>query len=281
MNAVDADFIPTMKLQIASGRNFLHDNSADIKNAMIINEAMAKEYGWTEPIGKKLPGSYEQKVIGVVKDFHFESLHNKIQPLALVLQPDSMFRHSSDVNVPFSTQPRISVRLRAGNLADQMAFLKKAWKSVAEGQDFDYRFLDDSLDAMYRDDQRLGTIVRWASFLSILIACMGLFGLATLIVSRRTREIGIRKVLGADVRSLVGLLSKDFAILVGVASVIAFPIAWWALRQWLQDFAYRIRISWWVFLLAALIALLIAMITVGFQAFRAALTNPVKTLRNE
>jgi putative ABC transport system permease protein len=281
MNAIDADFVKTMNLEIIAGRSFLADNPADITNSMIVNEALVKEYGWTEPIGKKLPGRYEQQVIGVVKDFHFESLHNIIQPLAMVMRPDSMFRRSNDVGFVFAPQPRINVRLKGGNIHEQVASIKTAWKAVAGDQDFEYHFLDESLNSMYKDEQRLATIVRYASALSIFIACMGLFGLATLVVARRTKEIGIRKVLGADVKSLVRLLSKDFIVLVIIASLVAFPIAWWALNKWLQDFAYRISIEWWVFIIAALSALLIALLTVSFQAVKAAVANPVKSLRTE
>ena len=281
MNAIDADFINTMQLEILAGRNFSVGNNADVISSMIVNEALVKEYGWTDPIGKKLPGKYEQQVIGVVKDFHFESLHNKIQPLALVLRPDSMFRRSSDVSMVSSTQPRISVRLKGGNLQEQIALLKSAWHSVAPDQDFEYRFLDESLNALYQEEQRLGTVVRYAAVLSIFIACLGLFGLATLVVARRTKEIGIRKVLGAGTGSLVRLLSRDFVILVAIAAVIAFPVAWWALNKWLRDFAYRVDIEWWVFFTAAALTLLIALMTVSFQAVKAALANPVKSLRTE
>lgn len=281
MNAIDSGFVRTMNIQIVAGRNFSEGNSADVTESMIVNEALVKEYGWIDPIGKKLPGRYKQQVIGVVKDFHFESLHNKIQPLALVMKPDSMFRSSNDVSVLFATQPRISVRLKAGNLKEQVSLLESAWKSVAPGQDFEYRFLDESLNAMYQQEQRLGTVVHYASSLSIFIACMGLFGLSSLVVVRRTKEIGIRKVLGADVKSLVGLLSKDFIVLVAIAAVIAFPVAWWALNEWLQDFAYRITIAWWVFFAATMVTLSIALLTVSFQAIRAAIANPVKSLRIE
>ncbi len=281
MNAIDADFVKTMNLEIIAGRNFSASNPADLSGSMIVNEALVKEYGWADPIGKKLPGRYEQQVVAVVKDFHFESLHNKIQPLALVMRPDSMFRRSGDVSMVFSPQPRINIRLKGGNLQEQVAFLQAAWKTVAPDQDFEYRFLDESLNAMYREEQRLGTVVRYASVLSIFIACMGLFGLATLVVARRTKEIGIRKILGADIKSLVGLLSKDFIVLVVIAAVVAFPIAWWALNKWLQDFAYRISIEWWVFIVAAASALAIALLTVSFQAIKAAIANPVKSLRTE
>ena len=281
MNAVDVDFIPTMKLQLLAGRNFSTDNSADLTGSMIINESLAKEYGWNDPIGKKLPGRFNQTVIGIVKDFNFESLHNKIQPLALVMRPDSMTRQANDVAFNFAPQPRISIRLRKGDLKAQMASVEKNWKAIAGSQDFAFGFLDESLNNQYKDELRLGKIVRFASLLSIFISCLGLFGLVTLAVVRRTKEIGIRKVLGADVQSVVMLLSKDFIWLIAIAAIIAFPVAWWSLNKWLQDFTYRIQISWWVFVVAGLAALVIALVTVSLQAVKAAISNPVNALRSE
>jgi putative ABC transport system permease protein len=279
-NGVDADFISAMGLQVVAGRDFQKDNSADSNN-ILVNEALVREYRWTDPIGKKLPGKYSQEIIGVVKDFHFESLHNMIQPAVLALKPDSVFAASTDVTYDFSPQPRVSVRFRGGNLQEHIQFLRGAWKSVAGDQDFEYQFLDEALAASYQQEQRLGNMVQYASFLSIFIACMGLFGLATLIVVRRTKEIGIRKVLGADVTRIVTLLSREFLNLVLIASLIAFPVAWWALHQWLQDFAYRIAIPIWIFLAAAIMALVVVLGTVSIQTIKAALTNPVKSLRTE
>jgi len=279
-NAVDADFVNTMGLTVVKGRSFSKVGTAD-SNYILVNEALVKEYGWKEPIGQRLPGKYEQQVIGVVKDFNFQSLHTGIVPVVMAIKPDSIFRRSSDVSYAFSPQPRISVRFSGGNLQKHIAFLRSAWKSVAGDQEFVYQFLDDALNSAYQQEQRLGAMVRYASFLSIFIACMGLFGLATLVVIRRTKEIGIRKVLGADVSRIVLLLSKDFILLVVIASLIAFPIAWWSLQKWLQDFAYRISIPWLAFIGAALLALVVALTTVSLQAIKAALSNPVKSLRTE
>ena len=279
-NAVDADFIPMMNLKIIAGRAFSKNNPAD-SNYILVNETLVKEYGWKNPISKRLPGKYDNRILGIVEDFHVESLHNPIQPVVLALKPDSIFRRSSDVNYSFSPQPRISVRFAGGNLQEHINFLRSAWKSVAGDQDFDYQFLDDALNAAYQQEQRLAKIVRYASLLSIFIACMGLFGLSTLIVVRRTKEIGIRKVLGANTGRIVILLSKDFVALVIIASLIAFPIAWWALQQWLEDFAYRTQINGWIFIAATFIALLVALLTVSMQSIKAARANPVKSLRTE
>lgn len=283
MNAIDAEFIPVMGIQMAAGRNFLPQNTSDSMDAMILNEAMAEEYGWTpqQAIGQKLPGNFEQTIVGVVKDFNFESLRKPVTPLMLVMKPDSVFRRINNISFDAAMQPRITIRMQPGNPENQVAALRKAWKAVAGDQDFEYRFLDESLATMYLEEQRLGTIVRYASGLSIFVACMGLFGLATLIITRRTKEIGIRKVLGADVSSIIRLVSKEFIIMVTVAAFISFPIAWWVLNKWLQDFAYRVNISWWVFAVSGIAALLVALFTVSFQAIKAALMNPVKSLRTE
>jgi putative ABC transport system permease protein len=280
-NAVDANFIRTMGLNMQAGRAFSADNPADINGSAIVNEAFVKEFGLTDPVGKELPGAFDQRIIGVVKDFHYMSLHSKIEPLFLTIVADSVLRRTSDINISAPPQPRISVRLREGNISANIETLKNTWKQVAPDQDFDYRFLDESIAALYRAEQRTSTIVKIASGLSIFIACMGLFGLATLTVVRRTREIGIRKVLGADVSSIVTLLSKDFAKLIVIAAVLAFPLAWWFMNDWLKDFAYRTTISWWIYVTAGVLALVIALATISFQAIKAALANPVKSLRTE
>jgi putative ABC transport system permease protein len=280
-NSVDAHFVQTMGLKMIQGRAFSPDNTADFSSAAIVNESFIKEFGLTDPIGKKLPGAFDQQIIGVVQDFNYMSLHNKIVPLMMTIQSDSVFRRTSDISFAFPPQPRVSVRLKGGNLTASIDMLKQAWKKVAPNTDFEFKFLDESIAALYQAEQRTGTIVKIASLLSIFIACMGLFGLATLTVARKTKEIGIRKVLGAEVSSIVGLLSKDFAILVIIAAVISIPLAWWFMHEWLKDFAYRTNISWWIYLVSGLLALVIALGTVSFQAIKAAMMNPVKSLRTE
>lgn len=280
-NAVDPYFLKTMGIQIAEGRDFSPDNPADYTSSMIVNEALVKQFGWKSGVGQKLPGRIEQQIVGVVKDFNYQSLHTKVEPLAMVIKPDTFFRRINDISFTSPLQPRISVRLKAGNLTANLNTLKQVWKNVAPDQEFEFRFLDETVAAQYRQEQRTATIVKIASALSIFIACMGLFGLATLTVVRRTREIGIRKVLGASVGSVVRLLSKEFLVLVIIAALIAFPVGWWAMNKWLEDFAYRIHIAWWVFPVAGIAALLIALLTVSFQAIKAALANPVKSLRTE
>jgi putative ABC transport system permease protein len=279
-NQVDPSFIPAMQIQMQQGKGFDINNTADINNSIIVNEALVKEYGITDPVGKKF-GKYSQQIIGVMKDFNYESLHSSVKPLVLSLNADTMFRQSEDISYANSPQPRISIRMKAGNIADNIHILEKAWKTVAPTQDFQYHFLDESLDAAYTQEKKSSILVRIASALSVFIACMGLFGLATLTVARRTKEIGIRKVMGASVMQLVQLLSKDFVVLVAVAALFSFPLAWWAMHSWLADFAYKVNISGWVFLIAGCLAILIALLTVSYNAVKAAMANPVKSLKTE
>ena len=279
-NEVDASFIETMQIPILEGRSFQPQNAADTNNSIIVNETLVKEYGIKDPIGKRF-GKYSQLIVGVTKDFNYESLHNKIGPLVLSLKLDTIARQSNDISFANPTQPRISVRMKGGSVQDNIKILKKAWQAVAPNQDFEYHFLDESLAAGYEQEQKSATVVKIASGLSIFIACMGLFGLATLTVTRRTKEIGIRKVLGANASQVVKLLSKDFLVLIVIASLIAFPVAWWAMNKWLADFAYRTGISWWVFAIAAIVSIVVAFVTISTQAIKAALTNPVKSLRTE
>jgi putative ABC transport system permease protein len=280
-NSIDPKYVPTMGLKIVQGRNFETGNTADLAAAALVNEAYVKAFNITDPIGKKLAGPFPQQIIGVVKDFNFESLHTRVQPLVMTCNADSVIRYASDINFNAPPQPRISILLKPGDISENVAVLKQAWAAVAPGQDFDYEFLDETIAEQYRQEQRTSSVVRIASALSIFIACMGLFGLTTLSVVRRVKEIGIRKVLGASVPSIVRLLAKDFVLLVCIASIIASPIAWWAVHTWLQDFSYHVPVNGWVFLAAGLGAMVIALATISIQTIKAAWANPVESLRSE
>jgi putative ABC transport system permease protein len=279
-NQVQPGFTQAMRITMAQGRSFTEGNTADYNNSIIVNEALVKGYGLINPVGQKF-GIYSQRIVGVMKDFNYESLHEEIKPLVLALNGDTIMRQSQDVSFALSPQPRISIRMKPGNLTTEVNILRQAWQKVSPSQDFEYHFLDESLAEAYKDEQKSSTIVKIASSLSVLIACLGLFGLATLTVARRTKEIGIRKVLGANVGQIISLVSKEFVVLVIAAALIAFPVAWWAMHNWLLSFAYRTGISWWVFAVAGIVCVLIALITVGIQAIKAAVANPVKSLRVE
>lgn len=270
---VDHHFIPALNMQVLQGRNFSRqfNDSASV----ILNETAARLIGWKEAVGKYLeyPGNNQRfSVIAVVKDFNVSSLRETIEPFALF--------HVSSRTYDLGTS-YVSVRLSGGNPNDYLRRLETVWKSFAPATPFDYSFLDDDFDALYRSEQRTGKVFGVFTFLSIFIACLGLFGLSVYMAARRTKEIGVRKVLGATVPGIVVLLSKDFLKLVLLSALIAFPIAWWAVHQWLEDFAYRISIGPAVFLFAGSAVLFIALATVSFQSVKAAVANPVKSLRTE
>jgi len=281
LNVIDEDYVSTLSMEIIAGRDFDRAIPADRNQAILVNEALVAEYGWADPIGQHLPGSFlDHEIIGVVKDFNFASLHTAVEPLVLTLNRDIIFEGASDVNSG-STAPKISVRIRPDDLPGTLAMLKRIWETLAPDLPFRYDFLDQAVGSQYRQDERFGQMVGIATLLAILIACLGLFGLAALTVARRTKEIGVRKILGASAGGLVVLVSRDFVKLILAAFVLAAPVAYVVIDYWLQDFAYRIEISWWIFLLAGLAALGVALLTVSYQSIKAALANPVKSLRYE
>jgi putative ABC transport system permease protein len=268
--ATDHDFVKTLELELADGRDFSKDFGAE-EEAFILNEAAVKALGWSDPVGREIGVDYFDKrgrVIGVVKDFNYNSLHEKIGPAVMQVMPADFFT-------------KIAVRVRGENLDRTLAFLKEKWQTLAPNLPFEYYFVDQDMENLYRDDQRLARIFSYFTALALIVACLGLFGLVSLGVAQRTKEIGIRKVLGASVVNVTALLSKDFVKLVLLANVIAWPVAWYAMNKWLQNFAYRIDIGWRVFALAGGMALLIAIVTVSAQAVKAALANPVDSLRYE
>lgn len=270
---VDEQYIPTMGMQMATGRNFSPAFPTD-SLGMIINESAARAFGWgtMNAVGKTIIRQNSDRganaafhVVGVVKDFNFKSLHEPITPLLMVLQPEG----------------GLIFKIKTTDVAGLLAAMKKQWDAFNTDEPFSYAFMDDLYNKTYSAEQKTGTILNIFSILTIFVACLGLFGLATYTAEQRTKEIGIRKVLGASVTQVTQMLSKEFLNLVLIASLIAFPAAWWAMHQWLQSFAYRIEISWWVFAIAGLAALFIALLTVSFQAIKAAIANPVKSLRTE
>ncbi|QKJ30090.1 ABC transporter permease [Mucilaginibacter mali] len=271
---VDESFMPTLGMRIVDGRAF-SKNYAD-SASVVLNEAAVKQTGWKNAIGKTLvyPGNANQKftVVGVVKDFNTESLHAEVTPFALFYTTSKTYRIRSSY---------ILIKVKPDNYSATLNQLQSKWKSFLPDTPFEYSFLDAEFDALYRADQTMGKVFSVFTFLSLTVACLGLLGLAIYTAERRTKEIGIRKVLGASVQNVVQMLSKDFLKLVIIASVIAFPLAWYAMNMWLQDFAYRTAISWWVFALAGGLTVVIALLTVSFQSVKAAVANPVKSLRSE
>ncbi|HMR91399.1 MAG TPA: ABC transporter permease [Chitinophagaceae bacterium] len=275
---VDIGYLHTMGMQLAAGRDFqvsdfaAQDTSNNFKNyrsTYIINEKAAKDLGWTaeQAIGKTIVKSAPGPVVGVVKDFHFESLHTPIGPLVLFLD-------SSSVQQMF-------VKIRAGNTETTLAGIAALWKTRVPHRPFDYHFLDDDFNTLYRTEEQTASLFSVFAGVAIVLACLGLFALAAFTTVQRTKEIGIRKILGANTAGITLLISRQFMWLVGTAILIATPLGWWAGNNWLQKFAYRITLDWWIFAIAGIVAVLIALAAVSYHAIRVSLANPVKALRTE
>jgi putative ABC transport system permease protein len=272
---IDDDYIPTLGMEIKEGRNFSKDFPTD-SLGVILNEAAVKVLGYKDPFKETIyrpnfydngiHGSLPYHVVGVVKDFNFSSMHQSVGPV-IIQRGDNW--------------GAIAVRVDTKNISSVITAIKNKWIGMVPAQPFNYTFMDADFENVYTAEQRTGKLFITFAVFAILIGCLGLFGLVTYAAEQRIKEIGVRKVLGASVSGIVAMLSKDFAKLILIASLIAFPVAWWAMHKWLQSFAYRITISWWVFVVAGVTALVIALLTVSFRAIRAAIANPVKSLRTE
>jgi len=265
---VDHDYIQTMGMHLVAGRNFSKSLSTD-SQAAIINQAMAAKVfpGEKEVVGQRISNSYTTyEVIGVVQDFNFETMRNTIKPVSMVLG---------------NSPTIVSVKLKTADMQKSIAAVSSVWKSIAPHQPFRYTFLDQRFAAMYDDVRRTSIIFTSFAVLAVIVACLGLFALSAYMAEQRSKEISIRKVLGASVAQVTALISKDFVKLVVIAVLLASPIAWWGMHKWLQDFAYQTTISWWIFAAAGLLVVVIALITISFQSIRAAVANPVDSLRGE
>jgi len=268
---VDFDYIDQFKIKVLAGRAFSRDFGTDTTQAMVLNEAAIKMFGYSSPreaVGKRFKQwGREGKIVGVIKDFHFRSLQQPIKPLSMRIEPGG--------------SKLVSANVSAADLPATLAAIESKWKELIPNRPFSYYFLDEFFDKQYRGEERFGKLFLNFAILAIFISCLGLLGLASYSTMQRTKEIGIRKVMGASVSGIINLLSKEFLTLVILSFFIAMPLAWYFMHSWLQDFAYRTKISWWVFVLAGTIAVLIAVFTVSFQAIKAAIANPVKSLRTE
>ncbi len=274
---VDHDYAETYGLEIVEGRDFSEDFSTDAAEGFLINQSAARKLGWTDPVGEKLTlqvwfnGEVQKTgtVVGVIKDFQYHSLHRAIDPMLIHIFPNTYY------------YDYLSIRLRPGNMPERLAALERAWNQFNPERPFEYTFLDEKFDALYRAEERLSLLFGYFSILAILIACLGLFGLAAFTTEQRTKEIGVRKTLGATVGGIVLLLSTDLLKLIAVAFVVGAPLAYLVMNRWLEDFAVQVEMSWGIFLLVGLTTLGIAWLTVGYHAVRAALSDPVKALRYE
>jgi putative ABC transport system permease protein len=282
---VDYDFLQTLGIRLKEGRNFSREFSTDPEESLIVNNAFADYFSLDSPVGKSLPGGRfpPHRIIGMVQNFNFESLRNEVRPLVIVLNPDVLEKGINDVSTSYSLRMLnfIHIRIKPENVRLSVELIKGTWDKISPGHPFVFSFLDQDMQRQYEDIERWGRIVRYASVLTIIIACLGLFGLSVLSVSRRRKEIGIRKVLGASTTSIATMLFRDFGFLVLVANLISWPVAFLVIRRWLQNFAYRIDMGLSKFFLAAFIALFIALATVSIQSIKAARTEPVKTIRYE
>jgi len=271
----DADFLRTLEIQLVKGRNFSDSSPGDATGAVLVNEALVRKMGWPSPIGKRIQSTPDEngqtktvQVVGVIRDFHIYSLQHQIEPLILQLPPAS-------------DKDNLYVRIQPQKAAQALAYIEAVYKKFDPAAQPNIQFLDQNFARQYETEQRQATILLSFTVLAVLIACLGLFGLAAFTAEQRTKEIGIRKVLGASVASITVMLSRDFLKLVLIALVLATPIAWYAMNQWLVHFAYCIALHWWLFALAGGLALVIALLTVAFQAIKAALMDPVESLKTE
>lgn len=263
----DADFVETMGLNLVQGRNFSRNITSEAGQALILNQTAVKAFGLDSPIGKILSVEKSYTVVGVVEDYHFQSLHHEIEPLALVYDPPSC-------NI-------VNLRISPHDVDQSLAHIGNVWKELSPDHPFEYYFFDESFDRLYRAEENFQTLFVYFSLIAVFVACLGLLGLASYMARQRTKEVGIRKVMGATVANITVSLCGDFARVVLYANIFAWPAAWIAMNLWLQNFAFRINMNLWVLLLAGSGALLIALVTVGYQAFRAASADPVDALRNE
>ena len=268
----DADFLDAYEIPLLTGRNFSKGTLEEALHQYIINEAAVKAYGWQSPeeaVGNRMAmWDWEGEIIGVIQDFHYWSLHYSIEPQVLLLSPNFF-------------PECLSLRLNTQNLPETLDYIERTTKTLFPGNPFEYYFVDENFKQLYREDEKLGEIFMLFSVLAIVISCLGLFGLALFMAEKKTKEIGIRKVLGASVSGIVLLLSKEFTLRILVANIVAWPVAWLAMNRWLQNFAYRVDVGWWVFVFAGTAVLLIAVLTVGGQAIKAAMANPIESLRYE
>jgi putative ABC transport system permease protein len=273
---VDPDYLHTMNMHLIKGRNFSGKLATD-STAMIINEAAAKAFGYkdNEPLNKKIHyGPSEFTIIGVIKDFNFNSFKENIEPVVMLMPADVK-------KVQGDNADALCIRIDGGNVQDVLRKVEDIWKNISPSREFTYSFMDEEFDALYRTEQRMGKLFIIFTGFIIVVACLGLFALAAYAAEQRKKEIGIRRVLGAPVSTIVAMLLKQFLQLIAIAILISSPVAWISMNKWLQNYAYRVNIQWWVFAVAGLSAILVALITIGFQSVKAANSNPVKSLRAE
>jgi putative ABC transport system permease protein len=269
---VDESFLPTLKIPLAKGRNFSPDFPSDSANSILVNETFVKQAGWKNPIGQTINFWYDNNkkynVVGVVKDYHFQPLNQKIGPQVFTMKKDNNYG-------------MVYIKIKPNTAAASLKYIQKTFRRLYPLSPYSYAFLNDHNIKSYDAEAKWKQIMLFGAILTIFISCIGLFGLSVLSAEKRTKEIGIRKVLGASVQKVVTILSKDFLKLVCISLIISIPAAWIVANKWLQNYPYRISLSWWLFASGGILVILIALITVSFQAIKTAIANPVKSLRTE
>jgi putative ABC transport system permease protein len=266
---VDDDFLNTLGVDIIKGRGFSKEFKNDRDNSVILNETAVKLFGWEDPIGKKLNGEDDEQtwsVIGVVEDFHCRSLHDEIDPMVF-----SNFPHFH----------YMALRIKPENLDHTLIQIKNTWDRFEPGRTFDYMFMDEKINSLYNSEAKMERIVQVFTLLAVIISCLGIFGFISYMTEQRTKEIGIRKTFGASAFNIVNIFVKNLAVWVIIANILAFPIGYYIINRWLDNFAYRINVGWKIFILSGLTAFMIALFTVVFQTVKAAAANPVDSLRDE
>jgi putative ABC transport system permease protein len=276
-NYVDYDYCDAFNMKMAEGRFLSKEFVTDASDACVVNEAAVKAMGMKKPLGKKIvwssgtQGENRRTIVGVIEDFNTQSLHQEIKPFAL-MPIENIQQYMSNY---------MCIKLQSDDIPKSLRLIENKIKEFVPDDPFMYHFLDEKIDSLYRTEQLTGKLTRYITFLAIFISCLGLFGLASFSVERRTKEIGVRKVLGASISKIILLLTKDFSRLIFLANIIAWPTAWFALNRWLQNFAYRAEIDIWIFIFSASLAFIIALLIIAYQSIKAALANPVESLRYE
>ena len=273
--AVDYDFFDLYEMTLISGRKFSREFGEHFNSGIIINETASKEIGWKEPVGKRClymatnRELIEGEIMGIVKDFHFDPMFKEIKPIYIHLNTDPEFNFF------------LSAKIHPDDVKNTITFLKDTWKKYSSDYPFNYTFVDENIEKLYKTEYKLGNFIKYFTLLAIFIACLGLLGLTSFMTEQRTKEIGIRKVLGAPIARIVMMLSKNLILWVIIASLISCPITLYLLSRWLQNFVYRTTLSWWIFVLSIITAIVIAFLTISFQSFRSAKQNPADTLKYE
>ncbi len=283
VNVVEEDYVSVNEMEIIMGRDFSEDIASDKRESIIVNEAFMRDFGMEDPIGKRIPGPEfgQHKIVGVVKDFNYLSLHTAVGPVVLTMNAEPLFAGAQDIGISSRPSPKMSIRVKSNKLAETIRSVEKTWEQVYPGTPFEFDFLDERLAAQYEQEQELNKIITTAAILAIVIGCLGLFALSKLSIESRSKEIGIRKVLGASYQTILYAFSKGYGLMILIALLIAVPITFYIIKEWLAGFEYTIALNGLEFVLAGVLTLVIAVMTVSLHSFRVAKTNPALTLRDE